>query len=108
MMQPDTEEVTEEALAAVPEETRKRWRIVPLFSTGLVYDDNIFLTNTDRVADFIWTLSAGLAFEAGDFRGEKENYLTAYWVGIPVIYMDNPEQNAFNQSRLFIRSISLD
>jgi hypothetical protein len=99
MTQPESDVVSEEALAAVvPEETRKRWRLIPLFSAGFVYDDNIFLSNTDRVADFIWTFSGGLAFEAGDFRGEKENYLTAYWVGIPVIYTQNPEQNAFNQS----------
>ena len=97
--QPETEAVSEEAVAAiVPEETRKRWRLFPLVSVGVVYDDNIFGSNTDRVADLIWTLSAGLAFEAGDFRGGTENYLSAHWVGIPLIYMDNPEQNAFNQS----------
>ncbi len=63
-----------------------------------MYDDNIFLTTENRVADVIWTLSAGLAFELGDFRGTTENYLSAYWLGIPVIYTNNPEQNAFNQS----------
>ena len=65
---------------------------------GVIYDDNIFLTTENRVADVIWTLSAGLAFELGDFRGTTENYLSAYWLGIPVIYTNNPEQNAFNQS----------
>ena len=101
--QPDSEAVTEEAvtadLAIVSEEpSRKRWRLIPLGSAGVLYDDNIFGTNTDRVADVIWTLSAGLALELGDFRTQTENYLTAHWLGIPVIYMDNPEQNAFNQS----------
>jgi Putative beta-barrel porin 2 len=101
--QPASEAVSEEAVAAdaaiVPEEpSRKYWRLVPLASVGVVYDDNIFGTNTDRVADIIWTLSAGVAFELGDFREQTENYVTAHWLGIPVIYMDNPEQNAFNQS----------
>jgi hypothetical protein len=99
MMQPDTEEVSEEAIAMVPEEPgRKRWRIVPLVSAGVVYNDNIFLSNTDRVADFIFTISAGLAFQLGDFREQTENYVEAYWLGIPVWYAENPAQNAFNQS----------
>ena len=99
MMQPDTEAVSEEAIAMVPEEPgRKRWRIVPLFSAGVIYDDNIFITNTDRVADVIFTVSAGLAFQLGDFREQMENYVEVYWLGIPEWYADNPAQNAFNQS----------
>lgn len=101
LTEPDAEAITEESVAApqiVPEETRKRWRLVPVFSVGVLYDDNIFISNTDRVADIIWNFSFGLSFELGDFRAEKENYLNAFWVGLPVIYMDNPEQNAFNQS----------
>jgi len=80
------------------EPTRKRWRIVPVFAAGVVYDDNIFVTNTDRVSDLIWTISLGLAFELGDFRGEDENYLVGQWLGIPTIYTRNSEQSAFNQS----------
>ena len=86
----------------LPEDVRKRWRIIPLFSAGVVYDDNIFLTNENRVADVIWNISAGLAFELGDFRGKGENYLTGYWLGIPLIYTNNPEQNAFNYSAALI------
>ena len=101
-MQPEEQAVSEEAVLAeqtvVPEESRKRWRIIPLFTAGVAFDDNIFLTNADRVPDVIWTLSAGFAFQLGDFRGAGENYLNGYWLGIPVIYTDNPEQNAFNQA----------
>lgn len=80
------------------EPTRKRWRIVPVFAAGVVYDDNIFVTNTDRVSDLIWTISLGLAFELGDFRSENENYLVGQWLGIPTIYTRNSDQSAFNQS----------
>ena len=74
-----------------PEPARKLWRISPIFSTGVLYDDNIFLSNTNRVADVIWTISAGLSFELGDFRSESENYLIAQWLGSPIFYTDNPE-----------------
>jgi hypothetical protein len=102
-METETIAPAEEALAAdqslIPAEpARKLWRFSPLFSAGVMYDDNIFLTNKGRVADVIWTISAGLAFELGDFRSSTENYLTIQWVGIPVFYTNNPEENKFNQS----------
>ena len=81
-----------------PEPARKLWRISPIFSAGVVYDDNIFLTNTDRVADVIWTIPFGLAFELGDFRSNSENYVTAQWIGIPTFYTNNPDENHFNQA----------
>ena len=67
-----------EQTSVVPEESRKRWRIIPLFTAGVVYDDNIFLTKEDRVPDIIWNLSAGLAFQLGDLLGAEENYLNWY------------------------------
>jgi hypothetical protein len=101
-MQPEAEPPSEEAVVAeqalIPEDVRKRWRIIPLFSAGVVYDDNIFLTNTDRVADVIWTISFGLALELGDFRSDSENYLTAQWIGAPTFYTDNSNENSFNQA----------
>jgi Putative beta-barrel porin 2 len=87
----------EEAVAALPEESRRRWRIIPLLSGGVVYDDNIFVTNEDPVADVIWTMSFGGIYELGDFRNRTENYLAAQWIGNPVIYTENSAQNAFNQ-----------
>ena len=94
-------EAAEEALIPA-EPARKLWRFTPLFSAGVVYDDNIEFSNTNRIPDVIWTLSAGLAFELGDFRGGSENYLSAYWLGSPVFYTDNPDQNNFNQSASLI------
>jgi putative beta-barrel porin BBP2 len=102
-MQPQIVAPAEEALVVEeevlpPEPTRKLWRIIPLFSAGVLYDDNIFLTNTNRDADVIWTISFGLAFELGDFRGGSENYVKAQWVGMPTFYTNNPNENSFNQA----------
>jgi hypothetical protein len=99
---PETAAPAEEAVIAdqamiPPEPSRKLWRISPLFSASVLYDDNIFVTNTDRVADVIWTVSFGLAFQLGDFRGGSENYLFVQWIGMPVFYTDNPDENSFNQ-----------
>ena len=104
MMEPEVQAAEQEALGpeeavatTVDEMGRKRWRIIPLFSAGVAYDDNIFYSNSDRVADVIWTVSAGLIFELGDFRDHKENYFSVQWIGQPVIYTENSEQNGFNQ-----------
>ena len=94
-------EAAEETLIPA-EPARKLWRFTPLFSAGVVYDDNIEFSNTNRVPDVIWTISGGLAFELGDFRGGSENYLSAYWVGSPTFYMDNPDQNNFDWSYALI------
>ena len=94
-------EAAEETLIPA-EPARKLWRFTPLFSAGVVYDDNIEFSNTDRIPDVIWTISAGLAFELGDFRGGSENYLSAYWLGSPTFYTDNPDQNNFDWSSSLI------
>ena len=103
--QPLEEEVFEaqqagqaEQAALLPADvSQKKWRITPLFSAEVTYDDNIFLTNTDRVSDVIWTPSIGLIYELGDFRGKTENYLSVQWIGMPVIYTKNTDQSGFNQ-----------
>lgn len=109
MLQPDRQPLEDEAFEAEQAEqagqaallpadvSQKRWRITPLFTAEVMYDDNIFLTNTDRVSDVIWTPSIGLIYELGDFREKKENYLSFQWVGMPVIYTKNTDQSGFNQ-----------
>ena len=106
MLAPDRQPLEEEAFGAeraeqaalLPEDvSQKKWRLTPLFSAEVIYDDNIFLTNTDRVSDVIWSPSIGLIYELGDFRDKRENYLTAQWIGMPVIYTKNTDQSGFNQ-----------
>lgn len=82
----------------VAEPTDKLWRIRPRVTASMVYDDNIFISNTNRVADVIWSVTAGAAFELGDFRNLQENFLIAEWYGTGYFYTNNPDQNAFNQS----------
>lgn len=83
--------------AALDAAGRRRWRLIPTFSIGVEYNDNIFISETDRVADLLWIATGGFVFELGDFRNHAENYLGVKWLGQPVIYTKNPEQNAFNQ-----------
>ena len=93
----DSETITTEEGIDIEELGRRRWRIIPIFSVGVEYNDNIFISETDRVSDLLWLATGGFVYEWGDFRGHQENYLGIKWLGQPVIYTENSEQNAFNQ-----------
>ncbi|HEY5706867.1 MAG TPA: outer membrane beta-barrel protein [Terrimicrobiaceae bacterium] len=83
---------------------RRLWRINPQPFARLTYDDNIFISNTNRIADLIWTAGLTVSFELGDFHDLKDNYLIAEWSGAGLLYTDNPSQNAFNQSANLVGS----
>ncbi|MFA7345174.1 MAG: hypothetical protein WC003_12795 [Terrimicrobiaceae bacterium] len=73
------------------------WRVRPIFRLVSLYDDNIFISDTNRVSDIIFAVSAGLAFEIGDYRNLEDSYLIVQYVGTGLIYLDNPQEDAYNQ-----------
>lgn len=75
-----------------------RFRIRPVFRTDVVYDDNIFISHNDRVGDILFTITGGLAFELGDYRDLKGNYLLAEYDLSGLIYADHSAENAINQN----------
>ena len=74
------------------------WRLRPIVSAGVVYDDNIFISNTNRVGDTIFNISAGFAFELGDYRTLEENYLLLEYIASGYFFANNPSQNSFGQN----------
>ena len=74
------------------------WRVIPLLSAGVVYDDNIFISNTDRRGDAIFNISAGLALEFGDYRTLEENYLLLEYIATGYFFSKYTEQNSFGQN----------
>jgi hypothetical protein len=73
------------------------WRVVPLVNAGVVYDDNIFISNTDRQGDVIFSIGGGLALELGDYRSLEENYLLLEYVGTGYFFSKNTSQNSYGQ-----------
>jgi len=74
------------------------WRVIPKFSAGVVYDDNIFITNTDRKSDVIFNIGAGLALELGDYRTLEENYLLLEYIATGYFFSKYTAQNSFGQN----------
>jgi hypothetical protein len=86
-------------LLEVPEEAEDRmWRLRPYLKTGVTYDDNIFITNTNRTADIIYNVAAGFAFQLGDYRGLQNNYLLLEYLAEGFFFTDHPAQNSLDQA----------
>jgi hypothetical protein len=79
------------------EASDKKWLLLYNFSTGVTYDDNIFITNQNRVADEIFTVSGGLTLGLGDFRNLQDNYLLAQYQLTGFFYVHNSQEDAPQQ-----------
>jgi hypothetical protein len=90
----DGEEVSGETIEE--ESPRRLWRLVPVLALGFVYDDNIFLRNTERAGSGVINFDAGVAFELGDFRERQANYLLFNYLGSAVFYTDYPDLSSYN------------
>jgi Putative beta-barrel porin 2 len=54
--------------------------IRPKMDFSVMYDDNITISNTNRKADFQYTLSPGVLFGLGDYLQKEANYITLEYI----------------------------
>ena len=93
----------EMSLVEVPEEAEDRmWRLRPYLKTGVTYDDNIFITNTNRTADIIYNVEGGFSFELGDYRNLQNNYLLLEYLATGFFFSNHSAQNSLNQALNFL------
>ena len=90
------------------EAARNLWRVVPIFNASVMYDDNIFISNTDRKGDVIFSVGGGLAIEIGDYRTLEENYLLLEYVGTGYFFSKYSDQNSFGQNASLIGQYRFD
>jgi len=68
------------------------------YSFGLtvraVYDDNIFLTNTNKVDDWYFAIEPRLTVGFGDMEGRNENYVRLDYMPSIILYADHSNENA--------------
>jgi Putative beta-barrel porin 2 len=75
--------------------SQKLWRLVFTFGAGMYYDDNLFITQSNRQSDTVFTIDGGAAFELGDYRNQLDNYLiTNYLVTGSFFSRHSNENNA--------------
>ena len=90
------------------ENSGKTWRVSPRFSTGYLYDDNIFISHTSPTGSGIYKVGGGLHLQAGGFHTRTQNYLIADYSGLGAFYADAPQQNAYDQKALLMGQYSFN
>jgi hypothetical protein len=92
-----TGSASQELPAATREAGDKKWLLLFNFSTGVTYDDNIFITNQNKQADEIFTVAGGFTLGLGDYRNLQENYLLAQYLLTGFFFVHNSQEDAPNQ-----------
>jgi Putative beta-barrel porin 2 len=59
-----------------------------------VYDDNIFISHTDRVSDYYFAIEPMLTVGFGDIEGRVENYLRLDYMPSVILFVDHSDENA--------------
>ena len=56
-----------------------------------IYDDNIFLSNTDRVGDLYFAIEPGVTVGFGDIVGREQNFIRLDYAPSIFLYIDNSD-----------------
>lgn len=105
-----------EAMSLEPEIDKHPWKFVLHGTATAAYNSNIFISNDNEEADFIFTVATGVAIGRGEFRDELaslgsyetrfnpersdvtagENYIFVHYVPSVTIFAENTGENTFN------------
>jgi hypothetical protein len=75
--------------------------IHPHFDAQVVYDDNIFIRQTNRVDDWIYTLSPGILLHAGDYFKKDENFVAVDYTPSIIIFGENSSSDNVDHEAVF-------
>ena len=62
-----------------------------------VWDDNIFLSHTNKVSDFYFAIEPMITIGVGDVAGRNRSYLRLDYMPSAILFVDHSDQDAFNQ-----------
>src|SRR5215470_3316146 len=68
-----------------------------LFTVRGVWDDNIFLTHTNKTSDYYFALEPQLTLGFGDIQGRSRSYLRLDYMPSGILFVDHSDEDAFNQ-----------
>jgi uncharacterized protein (PEP-CTERM system associated) len=58
-----------------------------------VYDDNIFISHTDRVSDYYFAIEPSIAVGFGDIEGRGGNYLRLDYMPSVILFVDHSDED---------------
>src|SRR6266487_6113081 len=62
-----------------------------------VWDDNIFISNTNRVSDYYFAIEPAITIGFGDIEGRGRAYLRLDYMPSAILFVNHSDEDAFNQ-----------
>jgi hypothetical protein len=62
-----------------------------------VWDDNIFISHTNRVSDYYFAIEPEITIGIGDIEGRNRSYLRLDYMPSAILFVDHSDEDAFNQ-----------
>src|SRR5262245_30048029 len=80
-----------------PTSEPRRFHYGLLFTVRGVWDDNIFLSHTDKTADYYFAIEPQLTLGFGDIEGRSRSYLRLDYMPSGILFVNHSDEDAFNQ-----------
>jgi hypothetical protein len=77
-------------------ETRRFHYTLSLTVRG-VWDDNIFISHTNKVSDYYFAIEPVITLGWGDIAGHSRSYLRLDYMPSAILFVDHSDEDAFNQ-----------
>ena len=61
-----------------------------------VWDDNIFISHTNKVSDYYFAIEPVITVGVGDIEGRNRSYLRLSYMPSAILFVDHSDQDAFN------------
>jgi len=62
-----------------------------------VWDDNIFISHTNKVSDYYFAIEPMITIGVGDIAGRSRSFLRLDYMPSAILFVDHSDQDAFNQ-----------
>jgi hypothetical protein len=62
-----------------------------------VWDDNIFISHSDRKSDYYFAIEPEITIGVGDIEGRNRTYLRLDYMPSAILFVNHSDQDAFNQ-----------
>jgi hypothetical protein len=80
-----------------PSSEPRRFHYGFLFTVRGVWDDNIFISHTNRVSDYYFAIEPEITLGIGDVMGRSRSYLRLDYMPSGILFVDHSDEDAFNQ-----------
>ena len=90
----DTKNVYE---GGVPSGEPRRFHYHLQLTVRGVWDDNIFISHTNRVSDYYFAIEPEITIGVGDMEGHNSSYLRLDYMPSAILFVDHSDKDAFDQ-----------